>query len=447
MNLAGVHKFTAQLAPRILIHGAEGVGKTTIASKFPTPIFLQTEDGCPSGLEIDSFGLIDNFADLRSAIGALASEQHHYQTVVIDSLDATEELIWHDTCRSQGWSSIESPGYGKGYVIVGSWWIDILKGLDFLRRRIGMSVLLLAHSAIETINDPRAASYTSYQLRLHKRARGLVQDWCDAIGFLAPDLHVQSEEVGFGKKRNRADGGSQRWLHFEARPSFVAKNRYDLPAKMPVPKNFSYGRSLRTCHRSRRRLSMANPTTNPPNRGDDPMSTQFPETFDPTTQEGNSWDVLPVREYVAQAVEASIQQPNSGDGYYLALTWKIIEGDYEGRQVWQRITYLHSSEQAQTIGRKMLKDLCVATGVAEQVDDAEVFLFKPVRIRLGIERDKQGVYPDKNRISRILPLEAKSEEPEQPEQPAKPGAATRVASAAKAPKPAPAGPAPWHAQR
>ena len=174
------------------------------------------------------------------------------------------------------------------------------------------------------------------------------------------------------------------------------------------------------------------------------MSTEFPETFDPTTQEGNSWDVLPASEYVAHAVEASIQQPHSGDGYYLALTWKIIEGDYGGRQVWQRITYLHSSEQAQTIGRKMLKDLCVATGVAEQVDNAEVFLFKPVRIRLGIERDKQGVYPDKNRISRILPLEAKSEEPEQP---AKPVAATKVASAAKTSKPAPAGPAPWHAQR
>jgi hypothetical protein len=174
------------------------------------------------------------------------------------------------------------------------------------------------------------------------------------------------------------------------------------------------------------------------------MSTQFPETFDPETQEGNSWDLLPVGEYVAQVVEASIEKPNSGDGYYLALTWKIVEGDYEGRQVWQRITCWHSSEQAQTIGRKTLKDLCVATGVAEQVDNAEVFLFKPVRIRLGIERDKQGVYPDKNRISRILPLEAKSKEPEQP---AKPVAATKVASAAKTAKPAPAGPAPWHAKR
>jgi len=173
------------------------------------------------------------------------------------------------------------------------------------------------------------------------------------------------------------------------------------------------------------------------------MSTQFPETFDPTTQEGNSWAVMPVGKYVAQIVEASIQQPNSGDGYHLAVTWKIIEGDYEGRQVWDRITISHSSEQAQTIGRKMLKDLCVATGVAEQVDDAEVFLFKPVRVWLGIERDEQGVYPDKNKISRILPLEAKSEKPEQP---AKPVAATNVGSAAKTPKPAPAGSAPWHAK-
>ena len=241
MNVADIRKITAQLPPRFLIHGEEGSGKTTIASKFLVPIILQAEDGCPSGLEINSFGLIDNFENLRYGIGALASEPHQYRTIVIDSLDATEELIRHDVCRSQGWSSIESPGYGKGYVFADAWWIDLLKGLDFLRRERGMTVVLLAHSAIETINDPRAPSYTSYQLRLHKRARGLVQDWCDAIGFLAPDLHVQSEEVGFGKKRNRADGGSQRWLHFEARPSFVAKNRYGLPAKMPVPKDFSYG--------------------------------------------------------------------------------------------------------------------------------------------------------------------------------------------------------------
>ena len=160
---------------------------------------MQIEDGCPSGLSISTFGLIADFQELRAAITALASEPHEYRTVVLDSLDATEPLIWKDVCATQGWASIEAPGYGKGYIVVDGWWHDLLKGFEFLRRQRGMSIVLIAHSAIETIYDPCATSFTSYQLRLHKRARGLVQDWCDAIGFLAPDLHVQTEETGFGK--------------------------------------------------------------------------------------------------------------------------------------------------------------------------------------------------------------------------------------------------------
>ena len=115
------------------------------------------------------------------------------------------------------------------------------------------------------------------------------------------------------------------------------------------------------------------------------MNTQFPETFDPETQEGNSWELLPVGEYVAQIVEASVQQPKSGDGFYLALTWKIIEGELEDRQLWQRITFVHSS--------------------------------------------------------RILPLDAK------PGQPANGGSASTVATGVPKPEVGPGAPAPWHAQR
>ena len=96
---------------------------------------------------------------------------------VVDSLDAVEKVVWRDVCRSQGWPSIEVPGYGKvtsSLVPGGSIFSRVS---DYVRRQRGTTVVLLAHSAIETINDPRAASYTSYQLRLHKRARGLVQDW------------------------------------------------------------------------------------------------------------------------------------------------------------------------------------------------------------------------------------------------------------------------------
>jgi hypothetical protein len=232
---------TASRPPRVLIYGQEGIGKTSLAARFPAPVFLLTEDGIPRGVEVASLGgLLEDFPSVRSALVALASEPHEFQTVVVDGLDALEGLIWRDVCSLQGWASIETPGYGKGYVAADGWWRDLLAGLDYLRRERNMLVVLVAHSAIETINDPRATSYTSYQLRLHKRARGLVQDWVDAIGFLASDLHVQTEDAGFTKKRGRADGGSQRWLHWEGRPAFRAKNRYGLPAKMPVTVDFSY---------------------------------------------------------------------------------------------------------------------------------------------------------------------------------------------------------------
>ena len=166
------------------------------------------------------------------------------------------------------------------------------------------------------------------------------------------------------------------------------------------------------------------------------MSTQLPETFDPETTEGNTWELLPVGQYTATIVEIAVQQPKSGNGYYVAITWKIDEGEYDGRQVWQRITYIHPSEQAQTIGRKQLKDLCAAVGMdGEHVEDVEVFLFKRAKIKVGIERDKDGIYDDKNKVQRISALDEVQQPASKPTTSPKPQAAAKPATPAK----------PWHA--
>jgi hypothetical protein len=243
ITLANVRTTAAVLPPRIIPHGLPGVGKTSLAAKFPAPIFLQTEDGCPAGLEIATFGMLPTYDHVTSAIIALGNEPHNFQTVVIDTVDATEPLIWNATCAANNWKSIESAGYGKGYVEADRFWQDLLTGLDWLRRTRNIAVVLLAHSSVEVMNDPRAPSYTSYQLKLHKRGRALVQDWADAIGFLSTELVILSEEKAFGK-RTRADGSSARYLHWEGKPAFIAKNRYNLPAKMPVPRDFDYQKHL-----------------------------------------------------------------------------------------------------------------------------------------------------------------------------------------------------------
>jgi AAA domain len=239
-----IKTITAHLPPLITVYGPEGVGKTTLGAQFPRPVFIQTENGCPAGLSLQSFGHLETYDAVHEALSFLAREPHDFGTLVFDSLDAFEPLIWHKACRTNGWSTIESPGFGRGYVTVDSYWLDFLAALNFLRRERGVIVVLIAHSIIEIINDPRTQSYTAYGLRLHKRARALIQDNSDVIGFLAPDLHITTEEQGFNKKRARADGGSTRWLHVEARPSFTAKNRCGMPAKITIPLNMDYGVTL-----------------------------------------------------------------------------------------------------------------------------------------------------------------------------------------------------------
>src|SRR5262249_28281908 len=96
---------------------------------------------------------------------------------------------------------------------------------------------LISHSTIERIDDPRAPSYTSYLPRLHRRARALVMDACDAVLFLAEDLKILTEDSGF-KERTRAAMDTRRFLFTAGTPAFAAKNRYGMPAKIPIPPDF-----------------------------------------------------------------------------------------------------------------------------------------------------------------------------------------------------------------
>jgi len=174
------------------------------------------------------------------------------------------------------------------------------------------------------------------------------------------------------------------------------------------------------------------------------MSDEF--YFDPEQQEGSHFELLPAGDYTAEIIDAVISQPKTGDGHMLSLTWKISDGDYEGRQIWQRLCYQHSNPTTQDIARRFLKDLCRALNINQQITDPEVFKFKPARVRVGVESDKYGQFDDQNRIKRVHPLS-----PAEPEAPAPEKSATKSAAkptAKPAAKPTTTGPgaAPWKKQ-
>lgn len=243
INISHLRRIKATEPPRVLIYGPPGMGKTTFASEWPDPVFLQVEDGTPGDLELASFGRLTSYEDVIDAIGALYQEDHGQQTVVLDSLDKLEPLVWAKVCADNNWQNVESPGYGKGYVSADIYWRDLIEGMNALRRDKGMGVVYIAHSSIENVNDPMTTSYSRFDIRLHKRAVGIFQDEVDAILFLNQDVTIKQDDPkaksGQGT-RTRADGGGNRFVYAAPRPAFVAKNRYGIPDKFQYVRGKGY---------------------------------------------------------------------------------------------------------------------------------------------------------------------------------------------------------------
>ncbi|MEX0678366.1 MAG: ATP-binding protein [Pirellulales bacterium] len=225
--------------PRILLYGVEGIGKSTFGSLAPNAIFVQTEDGLDE-IDCDKFPLATTYEDVIAALTELHGQEHGYESVVIDSLDWLERLVWDRLCIEHGVTSIEKVdgGYSKGYTHALTYWREIINHLNALRNARGMVVLLIAHSKVERFEDPESSPYDRYSPRLHKHAAALVSEWCDAVLFATRKIRTQSEDSGFNRKRTIAhaigkDGG-ERILRCVGGPSCVAKNRYGITEELPL---------------------------------------------------------------------------------------------------------------------------------------------------------------------------------------------------------------------
>ena len=234
-----IHSGRCHKPPRLLIYGTEGIGKSTTGAQAGRPIFIQTEDGLDQ-IDCASFPLARSFSDVAAALSELYAEEHDYETVVIDSLDWLERLVWDEVCREYGVQSIEKAdgGYAKGYIHALTQWREVLDGLDALRNEKGMAVVLIAHAKVEKFDDPESAAYDRYSPRLHKHASALVTEWSDAVLFATRKFRTETEDAGFNRTRSIAvalgtDGG-ERILRTVGGPSCIAKNRYGMPAELPL---------------------------------------------------------------------------------------------------------------------------------------------------------------------------------------------------------------------
>lgn len=232
IDLNSISKNVAK-PPRIALYGPPGIGKTTFAAGAPEPIFILTEDGL-GDLEVSHFPVCTSFEEVLECLATLGKEEHEFKTVVIDSLDALELMVWAATCKRLGVPSIETPGYGKGYIEAQNEWRTLFAYITALRDEKGLTSILIAHSAYTHVEDPEHPAYDTNALKLNKRAAAMTTEWCDVVGFASLKMFTKIDETSSKEKRTRAIATQDRVLRLSVSPSYTAKNRYHMPEIIPL---------------------------------------------------------------------------------------------------------------------------------------------------------------------------------------------------------------------
>ncbi len=228
MTLTSVKRGRIDKSKRILLYGVEKIGKSTFAAGAPNAIFIGAEDGTAQ-IDVARFPQPESWEDVMGALRNLEKDEHDYQTVVIDTIDWLEPLLWAFICKRDGKRDVESYGFAKGYIAALDEWRLLLHRLDALRATRSMHVILLGHSWIKPFKSPTSEDYDRFELKIHAKAAGLVKEWADAVLFATyEDFAVEKS----GRVRGVSSGA--RLIHTQRRAAWDAGNRFGLPETIPL---------------------------------------------------------------------------------------------------------------------------------------------------------------------------------------------------------------------
>lgn len=215
---------------KFLIYGVEGIGKSTLASSMPKAVFIPVEN---PRLKVESYDQPKTLEQVYGILDQLANDPEGAETVVIDTLDALEGLIWRSISARNGWSSIEDAGFGKGYNVALEEWRQFLVRCERVWAR-GMNVVFVAHSMVRAYQNPEGDNFDRYTMKLFetKEAKpgAMIRGWCDAVLF----VNYETVLVKDKKKVTKAKETGARLIHTEWRAAFDAKNRFNLPPTIPL---------------------------------------------------------------------------------------------------------------------------------------------------------------------------------------------------------------------
>lgn len=216
---------------KTVIYGPEGIGKSTFASQFPDPLFIDTE-GSTKHMDVSRLPAPRTWNEMRDEIHYVRDNPDVCKTLVIDTADWAEQLCIQEVCIKGGKTGIEDYGYGKGYTYLAEEFGRMLRALAEVNDK-GINIVITAHAALRKFEQPdESGAYDRWELKLQKKTAPLLKEWPDMLLFANYETIVIKDENGKAKAH-----GGKRVMYTSHHPVWDAKNRFGLDEKL----DFSFG--------------------------------------------------------------------------------------------------------------------------------------------------------------------------------------------------------------
>ena len=218
-------------AVKVVLYGPEGIGKSTFASKAPESLFIDVE-GSTTRLNVRRLPAPQSYAMVLEQVNWVLHNPTVCKTLVVDTADWAQRLCTDAVCARLKIDGIEGLGYGKGYSYVFEEFGRLLNLLDQVWDK-GINIIITAHAAMRKFEQPdEMGSYDRWELKLNNSQKcsiaGMVKEWADMVLFANYETIVVKNE----NKKGKAQGG-RRVMYTTHHPCWDAKNRFDLPEKLP----------------------------------------------------------------------------------------------------------------------------------------------------------------------------------------------------------------------
>ena len=210
-------------AQKLVLYAPEGFGKSTFASKFPDPLYIDTE-GSTKELDVKRFeDDMSKWENILEAADYVIAHPECCKTLVIDTVDWAEQACLAKLNKEHNTSNILTLDYGKGSLFAVAEFQKLIDKLNTILSA-GKHIVLLAHARMEKQELPEEmGALDHWGLKLQsKQIKALVKEWADIVLFGNYKTYVVVDD----KTKSKKAQGNKRVLYTEHHACWDAKNRH-----------------------------------------------------------------------------------------------------------------------------------------------------------------------------------------------------------------------------